>query len=110
MLGFEYLYTAAEAEDPSEQLAAVGHGEGHGHAAIFATLHLLARMPDAIFGPGSRGFVEQQFHVDAGATHDGERILHKRVEVEPERQLIKVVVGVTVLMRSTANILGSLRR
>ena len=105
MLGFEYLYTAAEAEDPSEQLAAVGHGEGHGHAAIFATLHLLARMPDAIFGPGSSGFVEQQFHVDAG-----ERILHKRVEVEPERQLIKVVVGVTVLMRSTANILGSLRR
>lgn len=50
-------------------------------------------MPDAVFCPGGRAAVEFHLDLDAGAAHDGEGVLHERLEVEVQRDLVGVVRG-----------------
>ena len=70
--------SAAEAEHPPDDFAAVGDSEGHEHPAALEQRDFLSGMPDPILGPGRCGFIETQFHFDGSSAHDGQRILNKR--------------------------------
>lgn len=63
---------ATKAQNPSDEFAAVGDGDGHPQLAARQPLELLARMPDSVFDPGRRGLVELEFHLNTRSSHDGE--------------------------------------